>query len=455
MKAIYVVPNWSKHNLKYTTVSLYIPKSIPLEAMYIKSLLKPEIVLEIIDANADDLSDDDLLKRIKDSAADVMIFNTTVNYILWRCPPVDFEVPKHLMQICAGVNMKTIAIGPHAAADVSEVLESLKCDYVINGEPEIALSKFLNSNMQDMKIEGLCTKEFQNGCTQEINMTDLPIPDFDAVDMTKYEIYSWSLDTIRSLEENGRKGTILEFSRGCIFHCPYCFRKKFRNTFRLKSLEQIEKEIVAVKEKGISYIYFIDEIFNVDKDIWRELLAILKREGVTYGCQARPDIMTYEMIDLMKESGCVYIEYGVESFAPEVLKAINKSVDKQRLIRILAYSYQQFGKENVELGMINFFAEDIMKVLNLNGDGKWNSKVLRPYPDTFIGDKIYELYNITEKKWEFLVRYIWWLQIENYENYYNIQHDLELKNQLLFGDYEECKIRSYEMISKYRNMSAL
>ena len=204
-----------------------------------------------------------------------------------------------------------------------------------------------------------------------------------------------------------------------------------------------------------SYIYFIDEIFNVDKDIWRELLAILKREGVTYGCQARPDIMTYEMIDLMKESGCVYIEYGVESFAPEVLKAINKSVDKQRLLRILAYSYQQFGKENVELGMINFFAEDIMKVLNLNGDGKWNSKVLRPYPDTFIGDKIYELYNITEKKWEFLVRYIWWLQIENYENYYNIQHDLELKNQLLFGDYEECKICSYEMISKYRNMSAL
>lgn len=96
-----------------------------------------------------------------------------------------------------------------------------------------------------------------------------------------------------------------------------------------------------------------------------------------------------------------------------------------------------------------------MKVLNLNGDGKWNSKVLRPYPDTFIGDKIYELYNITEKKWEFLVRYIWWLQIENYENYYNIQHDLELKNQLLFGDYEECKICSYEMISKYRNMSAL
>lgn len=70
-----------------------------------------------------------------------------------------------------------------------------------------------------------------------------------------------------------------------------------------------------------------------------------EKRGVTYGCQARPDIMTYEMIDLMKESGCVYIEYGVESFAPEVLKAINKSVDKQRLLRILAYSYQQFGKK--------------------------------------------------------------------------------------------------------------
>lgn len=454
MKVIYVVPNWSKHDLKYTTVSLYIPKSMPLEAMYVKALLNKDIDFEIIDGNVENLTDEEMRARIEASKADAMVFNTTVNYILWRCPPVDFEVPKHLMELCAGLDMTTIAIGPHSSADPKEVLDILGCDFIVNGEPELALADFLNSNLTDFSIKGICSMVFDNGFTDEIRMEDLPIPDFDSVDVTNYEIHSWSDDTIYDLKKLGVKGTILEFSRGCIFHCPYCFRKKFRNNFRIKSIEQIEKEILAVKARGIKYIYFIDEIFNVDKPIWRELLEILKREQMMYGCQARPDTMEYEMIDAMKASGCVYVEYGVESFAEEVLKAIKKSLDKQKMLRIIAYSYEVFGKKNVELGMINFYTEDIMNVLDLDGKGKWNSKVLRPYPDTFIGDKIYELYDVKEKKWEFLVRYIWWLQIENYENLFKIQHDEALKNEILYGDYEVSKNRSYEMITKYRTMSA-
>lgn len=455
MKAIYVVPNWSKHDLKFTTVSLYIPKSIPLEAMYVKALLRPEIDFEIIDGNADDLSDEELRVRIEVSDADVMIFNTTVNYILWRCPPVDFEIPKRLMKICNNLKMITIAIGPHSAADVDEVLNILGCDYLINGEPEVALSRFLNSFMQDKTVEGLCCREYKNGIAKEVTMKNLSIPDYDSVDILNYEIHAWSDTTINELTEKGIKGTIMEFSRGCIFHCPYCYRRKFRNNYRKKTIEQIEKEIVIVKDKGINYIYFIDEIFNIDNSTWRDLLIILKREGMSFGCQARPDTMTYEMIDLMQEAGCVYIEYGVESFSEEVLKAINKSLDKQKLLRIIAYSYEKFGKNNVELGMINFYTEDIINIFDFKREGKWNSKVLRPYPDTLIGDKIYEVYNVTENKWEFLVRYIWWLQIENYENYFNIQHDLKIKDLILFGDYEDGKNCSYEMITKYRKMSAI
>lgn len=183
MKAIYVVPNWSKHDLKFTTVSLYIPKSIPLEAMYIKALLRPEIDFEIIDGNADDLSDEELRVRIEVSDVDVMIFNTTVNYILLRCPPVDFEIPKRLMKICDNLKIITIAIGPHSAADVDEVLNILGCNYLINGEPEVALSRFLNSFMQDKTVEGLCCREYKNGIAKEVMMRNLSIPDYDSVDI--------------------------------------------------------------------------------------------------------------------------------------------------------------------------------------------------------------------------------------------------------------------------------
>ena len=272
------------------------------------------------------------------------------------------------MKICDNLKMITIAIGPHSAADVDEVLNILGCNYLINGEPEVALSRFLNSFMQDKTVEGLCCREYKNGIAKEVMMRNLSIPDYDSVDILNYEIHAWSDTTINELTEKGIKGT---------------------------------------------------------------------------------------MIDLMQEAGCVYIEYGVESFSEEVLKAINKSLDKQKLLRINAYSYEKFGKNNIELEMINFYTEDIINIFGFKREGKWNSKVLRPYPDTLIGDKIYEIYNVTENKWEFLVRYIWWLQIENYENYFNIQHDLKIKDLILFGDYEDAKNCSYEMITEYRKMSAI
>lgn len=159
--------------------------------------------------------------------------------------------------------------------------------------------------------------------------------------------------------------------------------------------------------------------------------------------------MSYEMIDTLKDSGCVYIEYGVESFSEEVLYAIGKNLDKNKLLRILAYSYHVFEKENVELGMINFYIDDIKKILNLNDIGKWNAKVLRPYPNSLIGNSLYRMYNVTNNKWEFLLRYIWWSQIENYENFFNIESDIATKDVILNGDFKLSQEKSYNLLELY------
>lgn len=449
MKIIFVIPNWKRHDIKYTTVSLHIPNSMPLEFLYVQTMLKESIDTEIIDANLLDIDFEELRERIIASHAEVMVFNTTINYILWRCPPVDFEIPKQLMKICKDLSIRTIAIGPHSSVDPEEVYRELGVDYLISGEPEIALADFLNSELKNTSIKGLYGKGIDNGIASEVDITKLALPDFKNINLLDYDIHAWSKNTISNLKKEGVRGTILEYSRGCIFHCPYCFRKNFRNNYRKKHISQIEKEIQKIKSMGIKYIYFIDEIFNIDNKEWRSLLRILKREKILFGCQARPDTMTYEMIDRMKDAGCVYVEYGVESFSKDVLKTLNKNLDKQRLLRIIAYSYQVFGKENVELGMINFYINDIMEILNLTSCESWNAKVVRPYPDSSIGDALFLKYNVNKDKWDFLLRYIWWSQIENYQNYLDLPHDMSIKNLILYGDYMVSKEKSYELISKY------
>lgn len=142
MKVMYIVPNWKKHDIKYTTVSLNIPNSIPLEYMYVESLLNSEIESKILDANMLGLESEAIVDIITEYEANVIIFNTTINYILWRCPPVDFEVPQRLMEICRAFPITTIAIGPHSSVEPKEVYEKLGVDYLIVGEPEIALSRF-------------------------------------------------------------------------------------------------------------------------------------------------------------------------------------------------------------------------------------------------------------------------------------------------------------------------
>lgn len=449
MKVMYIVPNWKKHDIKYTTVSLNIPNSIPLEYMYVESLLNSEIESKILDANMLGLESEAIVDIITEYEANVIIFNTTINYILWRCPPVDFEVPQRLMEICRAFPITTIAIGPHSSVEPKEVYEKLGVDYLIVGEPEIALSRFLNSDLLDKTIKGLYGKGIDNGIAEEVSIETLPIPNFTNINLMSYDIHAWSSSTRRSYELQNIKGTILEYSRGCVFHCPFCFRKGFRDKYRKKSVFQIEAEIVEVKKKGIKYIYFIDEIFNIENDEWKKLIAILKREEMLFGCQARPDTMSYEMIDTLKDSGCVYIEYGVESFSEEVLYAIGKNLDKNKLLRILAYSYHVFEKENVELGMINFYIDDIKKILNLNDIGKWNAKVLRPYPNSLIGNSLYRMYNVTNNKWEFLLRYIWWSQIENYENFFNIESDIATKDVILNGDFKLSQEKSYNLLELY------
>ena len=45
---------------------------------------------------------------------------------------------------------------------------------------------------------------------------------------------------------------------------------------------------------------------------------------ITWGCQARVNLLDYELALVMRGAGCVQVDIGVESGSPKVLKAIHK-----------------------------------------------------------------------------------------------------------------------------------
>ena len=68
-------------------------------------------------------------------------------------------------------------------------------------------------------------------------------------------------------------------------------------------------ELDGLIAAGVTYVYFIDEIFLP----WRQLLEAVATRPVRFGVQTRIDLWSREMLDLLGAAGCVSIEAGVES----------------------------------------------------------------------------------------------------------------------------------------------
>jgi B12-binding domain/radical SAM domain protein of rhizo-twelve system len=112
----------------------------------------------------------------------------------------------------------------------------------------------------------------------------------------------------------------METSRGCPYHCTFCAKDNFRNAFRRRPLRTIAQELDALVARGVTYVYFIDEIFLP----FRDVLELIAERKIHFGIQTRIDLWNDSMIDLLGEAGCVSIEAGVESITEEGRAQLDK-----------------------------------------------------------------------------------------------------------------------------------
>lgn len=174
----------------------------------------------------------------------------------------------------------------------------------------------------------------------------------------------------------------MEASRGCPYHCTFCAKDNFRNSYRKRPLETILKELDHFADQGVEYIYFIDEIFLPDMP----LLAALAERKIKIGVQTRIDLWNEEAIDALARAGCVSIEAGVESITEAGRAYLDKKckMSTEQLTQRLVYA-----KQRVPFVQANLLAmtEDDAEVVEhwrkqLETRGVWANKPvpLFPYP---------------------------------------------------------------------------
>jgi B12-binding domain/radical SAM domain protein of rhizo-twelve system len=125
----------------------------------------------------------------------------------------------------------------------------------------------------------------------------------------------------------------VEASRGCPYHCTFCAKIDFRDKYRKRELAVLLQEIDGLIAQGVTYIYFIDEIFLPRQD----LIDALASRPINFGIQTRIDLWSPEMLDRLGAAGCVSIEAGVESLTVEGRELLAKKckLDTDQLSALL------------------------------------------------------------------------------------------------------------------------
>jgi anaerobic magnesium-protoporphyrin IX monomethyl ester cyclase len=311
MKIALVNPNWSFDGSIYFGCR---EPHLPLEYGYARALLEQAgHTAEIFDAQAEDLNEAALAARISEYRPDMTVVTTAPSYLFWRCPPPELRVPQQTLNaLGAAACGTTVAVGPHGSTTPRTALRKLGVDAVVVGECEETLVRLAASPRGTWgRIPGLAY--FARG-----DMVVQGGP--QAADVARLPPLVWPGETLASHWHHHHRfdnpprgpGAEIEASRGCPYHCTFCAKDNFRDNYRRRPIATILAELDGLIAGGVSYVYFVDEIFLP----WRQLLAAIAERPILFGVQTRIDLWNCEMLDLLGTAGCVSIEAGVESLTP-------------------------------------------------------------------------------------------------------------------------------------------
>ncbi|MDD2860755.1 MAG: TIGR04295 family B12-binding domain-containing radical SAM protein [Acidiphilium sp.] len=317
MKIALINPRWDFANSIYFGCRA---PHLPLELGYGRALLEQcghEVLM--LDGQIQDLTNTALAARVQDFAPAMTVVTTAPTYLFWRCAPPELRIPREVLTAIGGAGGMTVAVGPHGSATPAPVLRKLGVDLVIRGECEDAIAALAQA--QDRRdIPGLAWigpdgEVKLAGVPAVTRFTDTPALVWPQDWITRHTHHHHRFDT----QPDG-PGAEVEASRGCPYACTFCAKIDFRDSYRRRDLPILLAEIDALIAQGVTYLYFIDEIFLPRRD----LLDALTQRRVKFGVQTRIDLWKPDMLDALGAAGCISIEAGIESLTAEGRAALAK-----------------------------------------------------------------------------------------------------------------------------------
>ena len=279
---------------------------------------------------------DDLVKKVSDFKPDLIAITIVQD---------THELSRSLLNRIKDFDIPVVAGGVFVSLAPDEVIADQNIDMICVGEGEEPLVELCEKMSQGKDCSGIKNiwlkkngRVIKNPSRSLLDINKLPFIDYDI--FGKNRLYRPMFGKVYIMIH-------VELDRGCPYTCTFCCApalKELYNSnncglyYRRKNVDRIMAEMRhLVKKYRPDYVNFNSESF-LAKPIaeLREFAKKYKEIAVPFWCQTRPETITEEKIELLKEMNCNSMQFGIEVGNEEFRnKILNRRDTNKQILKAL------------------------------------------------------------------------------------------------------------------------
>lgn len=366
---------------------LFIYKSDNFVAPIGPAIISAVVKQEGHETYLSEMNQEDPLERIAELRPDIVAYSSSTGEA------------KHYIKLNQKIKERftdvfTIMGGSHATFFPEQIHENT-LDAVCIGEGEGAMIDVLRALSVGRPIGGIPNIFLRTDASFTVRNL---VEDLDSLSFPDYDLF---YNSTPMMGNSPLKSFIT--SRGCPYSCTYCFNHAWNEIYRghgkiirRHSVDYVLEDIQRVREKWpLSTVKFYDDIFSYRADDWLEEFSWKYREriGLPFFILTRCDLLTEDMVKLLKYAGCRTISMSIEAGNPQVRnKILKRRMSNEQIIAAhrLCDKYGIYTFTNCIIGLPGAtIAHDIESLdLSLECEVDWAEfPQFYPYPKTELGDQ--------------------------------------------------------------------
>ena len=379
----------------------------------LQALTPPEHRVFLIDGNAQRMSEKGIARFVRENNIELAGIGAMTRMAARAYRMAD---------VIRGAGAKVVMGGPHVTEVPDEPIgrteEPRHADAVALGEADHTWPQIVR-DAERGELKEIYLPVDEAGREVKPSLEDYPIIPWEQLDLEQFNLIAkiprWGRYILNRVGMGWKSFRVvpIESGRGCPYGCDFCtVTGFFGDSLRYRSDQSVVDEMLRLKartaaEGGKMAVFFIDDNFAINVKRTKSLLReIIRQEAqLPWIAQISMNLLKdEELLDLIAESGGIWIFMGLESIDADNLKGVNKGFNKpaqysavlQRLADRGIYSITSFifGMDGDRPGV----ADKTLEAIESWPPGLPVFGLLTPYPATPLYDRLLEQGRLTRPR---------------------------------------------------------